>query len=408
MTILFCLIGCIVSNAQMVLKGRITASDSNKPIIAANVFLSNTSVGTLSNENGEFTISPFPSGRFDLVISYIGYETYIINVLSNELPQSLPVVLKPKVMELKEVIVESFEKNGWEKWGSLFIENFIGTSSFANECKLVNKDAVRFRFNKKGNTLNAYADESLLLENKALGYLLKYELIKFEYNFTERILFYQGYPHFEDIETDKKSKQRRWNRNREEAYYGSLMHFMRSLFRNKLIENGFEVRKLYMVTPAEKNRVKAIYQSGMKGASSNGTFVIGQSFPKIDNTDSIAYYRKVLQHPEELSVLVNTVLPGDSIAYGIDSVTAALEFTNYLQVRFPSKLFPEEYGKPGFRTATKGPITSMIHLISGKPVAVLANGSYFSGIDLISSGYWGWWEKMATMLPFDYKSALKK
>jgi hypothetical protein len=47
--------------------------------------------------------------------------------------------------------------------------------------------------------------------------------------------------------------------NRAEAYYGSMMHFMRSLYRNKLIEEKFEVRKLIKLSSEEQKRVKAAY-----------------------------------------------------------------------------------------------------------------------------------------------------
>ena len=50
---------------------------------------------------------------------------------------------------------------------------------------------------------------------------------------------------------------------------------------------------------------------------------------------------------------------------------------------------------------------SELLLINGRPVEVLANGSYFNPEDLLSSGWWGWWEKMGTMLPFDYQPPLK-
>ena len=399
---------CDISFCQRTFTGKIIFSDTRKPVVSANIFLSNTSVGTISDENGAFIISRFPEGRFDLVISFVGYEPFITALQSNRLPANLEVVLKPKVNELLEVIVESYEKNGWDKWGSFFMENFIGSSVFANDCKLLNQGAVKFRFNKTQNTLKAYADDRLVIENKALGYGLKYELTRFEYNFTTRMLYYQGYPLFEELETGRKSLLKRWIRNREDAYYGSMMHFMRCVFRNNLIEEGFEVRKLIVLSVTEKKRVKAIYQSQINKSAAQGTTIgINKSIGN-DNGDSAAYYRKVIQQPDQMNVLINKILPGDSIAYGIDSITAGLDFTDHLQVRYAAKMFPPEYGKSALRAVSKGPITSDIFLSSGKPVAVLANGSYFEGIDLVSSGFWGWWERMGNMLPFEYWPPPKK
>jgi hypothetical protein len=46
---------------------------------------------------------------------------------------------------------------------------------------------------------------------------------------------------------------------------------------------------------------------------------------------------------------------------------------------------------------------SEITLINQRPIAIMSNGSFFLPNDLLSSGYWAWSEKIATMLPFDYK-----
>jgi hypothetical protein len=195
---------CVTLCAQTSLKGKVVTSDTHKPVVSANVFLSNTSIGTVTDENGEFSITHFPAGRYDLVVSYIGYESYVISVQSNKLPARLEISLKPKVNELKEVILEPYEKNGWEKWGTFFMENFIGMSAFAEDCKLLNKEVIKFRFSKKNNTLQAFADDRLVIENKELGYLLKYDLVSFDFDFNTRRFLYQGYPLFEEMEAKRE------------------------------------------------------------------------------------------------------------------------------------------------------------------------------------------------------------
>jgi hypothetical protein len=393
---------------QYTLRGKVIASDTRKPIALANVYLSNTTVGTITDEDGGFVIAAFPQGRFDLVVSFIGYETYSATVQSGKLPSLLEIVLVPKVNMLQEVIVEPYEKNGWEKWGQFFIEKFIGTSANAKNCKLLNKEVVKFRHNKKNNTISAFADETLLIENNALGYRLKYDLTKFEFNFNTSLFYYQGYPFFEDMETRRKRRDRKWNENRQNSYYGSQMHFMRSLYRNRLIEEGFEVRKLIKIPEAEKKRVRAIYGAQMKQAITGGQTII--SFGGFDPNlppDSVNYYRKVMQQPEQMNVLVNQLLPGDSIAYGVDSTTAGLYFTDYLQVTFPSKKIPAEYAAFA-RIPPDMPLVSELTLPGEKTINVLSNGIFFEGLDLLSLGYWAWSEKICNMLPFEYKPPKKE
>lgn len=408
--LIFCAIWFIPSSilAQQTLKGRVLAADTKQPIHLANVFLSNTSIGTVTNAEGYFTIEHFPQGRYDVVVSCIGYESFVTTIQSAQLPKTIDINLVPKVNILQEVIVEPYEKNGWDKYGRFFLDNFVGTSALAKECKLKNPETIRFRYNKKENILRAFADEPIILENKALGYILKYDLKTFEYNYSTRIFYFQGYPLFEEMETGRKRLQERWENRRADAYYGSLMHFMRSLFRNQLIQEGFETRKLIKISEEEKKRVRTLYN---KRAYTNGVgqIVVNDSILGQGNADSAAYFRKVMRQPEKMNVLIDKVLPGDSIAFAIDSLTAGLYFEDHLQVIYLYKQVPDEYVQAnGLSVRAKSPVVSEIFLTRKNTIAVLSNGSYYEGIDLISSGYWGWWEKLATMLPYDYKPPPRK
>jgi len=394
---------CFCASAQKVIQGKVLTSDSHKPIVSANVFLSNTTIGAITNENGEFVISHIPEGKFDLVVSFVGYESYVLAVYSTRLPSYLDIVLKPKFDELQEVIVEPYEKNGWEKWGDFFMQNFMGTTAFYQDCKLVNKETIKFRLNKKENILKAVANEQLVIVNNALGYRLKYDLTRFEFNFGTKIFLFQGYPLFEEIETKRDGLKKKWMRNRDDAYYGSIMHFMRSLFRNRLLEEKFEVRKLIKIPDTEQKRVMAIYQAVMKKTAASGRTFDRDLDIKANYPDSAAYYKGVLQHPENMSVLINKILPGDSIAFAIDSNTAGLAFKDYLQIVYPPKLTPVEYQKFLHKGDFFAPITSEIFLTSHRPISIVSNGNYFEPTDIISSGYWAWSEKISNMLPSDFK-----
>jgi hypothetical protein len=118
------------------------------------------------------------------------------------------------------------------------------------------------------------------------------------------------------------------------------------------------------------------------------------------NKDSAAYYEKILSQPNEFGIIGKHVLPGDSIAYAMDSVTAGLHFDNYLLVLYKKKVAPPEYRKHVMDAGSA--MTSQLALLNGRPIAIQANGSFFEPSELLSMGYWSWWEKIATMLPFDF------
>ncbi|MBA4197741.1 MAG: hypothetical protein C0459_09325 [Chitinophaga sp.] len=368
MRTVFFILFLFVSNillSQKTIKGIITASDTKQPLVAAVVFISNTTIKTITKSNGEFELNDLPVGKFDLIVSFVGYETFSQTIANNELPLQLTIKLVPRVNTLKEVIVEAFEKDGWKKWGQFFIESFIGTSDFAAICTLKNKEAVKFIRSVKTNTLRAVAYEPLKIINKALGYELQFQLEGFQYNFNSRELIYKGYPLFIELNTTKKRIEERWKRNRQYAYEGSMMHFMRSLYRNRLIEEGFEVRQIRKM-------------------------------------------KDTLGRVGKFDILINKVLPGDSIAYAIDSATAGLSFIDNLEIMYVKKNTPNDYKRTfGFSKPSLHP-TSRIELKNASYVSVFADGNYFEPVNLISYDYWSWSEKMATLLPTNYKSVPKK
>lgn len=118
------------------------------------------------------------------------------------------------------------------------------------------------------------------------------------------------------------------------------------------------------------------------------------------NRDSSAYYNHILAQDDYKNLIDKELLSGDSIAYAVDSVTAGFDFSDYLLVIYNGKKAPLEF-KQMYPKSGEAPM-SEITLINGRPVEVSANGAYFNPEDLLSNGYWGWWEKMGNTLPFDY------
>lgn len=355
--------------AQRIITGKIIDFNTKQALPSASVFLANTSAGTNTNSAGEFKLEIAGSGRYNLVVALIGYETYATEISLQENLTGLKIELKPQVAELEEVIVGNYDKNGWEKWGVFFMEMLIGNTPNALNCKLLNKEAVKFSFSKKENILRAYATEPLRIENNALGFDLTYSLTQFEHNYKTRIFFYQGYPLFSEKKAKNNRQYQKWVANRKETYKGSLMHFMRSVFRNKIIEEGFEIRR-----------------------------IIRQKVPSANiklNGEPIM---------EEVDVLVNTPLNGDSIAFAIDDNTAGLQFKDYLQVVYKNKAMSPLYVRSKRNITLGDPMSAKLFMPdTSKIVSVLANGSYFFGKDILTLDYWAWSEKLSNLLPLEYR-----
>src|SRR5574343_332649 len=230
--------------AQRMITGKVIDGNTKQALPSASVFLANTSVGTSVNKAGEFKLEITGTARYNLVVALIGYETYAMEVNLQEDIAGLLIELKPRVSELEEVVVGNFDKNGWDKWGDFFMEMLIGSTPNAMNCRLLNKKAVKFFYSKKENILRAYATEPLVIENNALGFNLTYSLTQFEHNYKTRIFYYQGYPLFSEKKPRNTKQKVKWLENRKETYEGSLMHFMRSVFRNNITEEGFEIKRV--------------------------------------------------------------------------------------------------------------------------------------------------------------------
>ena len=385
------------ATSQKILKGVVLDSEKGKPVASASIFLSNTSIGTRADEQGKFSLS-IPNGKFDLIISSVGYETYSETITASQLPEFKTITLKVKADLMETVIIEPFEKDGWDKWGKFFLENFIGTSAEAKECTIKNSDVIRFRNSKKTNTLSAFADEPLIIENKALGYIIHYQLETFTYNFKSSYLIYTGYPFFEPMD-GSAIRKKKWEKRRREAYLGSMMHFMRSVYRNTIAGEGFEVRALQKIPNKEKKRVKDVYATNMKTTRrEDGTVVVSEI-----NKDSSDYYSNILRQEDYRDVIGKNLLTGDSIAYQVNQTTAGMAFENYLLIIYKHKLAPIEYRQQFPKNSTA--MMSQIVLVNQQPVEIEANGLYYNPVDLMSLGYWSWSEKIAMMLPFDYNPA---
>ena len=88
--------------------GIVSESIDGETLIGVNVLIKGTSLGTSTDEYGEYIIRRIPEGEQILIVSYIGYESIerTINVISGE-TSVINFTLKPQTIEGQEVVVSS-------------------------------------------------------------------------------------------------------------------------------------------------------------------------------------------------------------------------------------------------------------------------------------------------------------
>ncbi len=385
----FLMVISIVTIAQFKIIGKVLDRETQKPLEGISIFLSHTTNGTITNAKGDFQLEHLKPGKYELVATSLNFEDNIVSIQVSQTNEPIVISLNPTANQLKEVIVESYDENGWDKWGESFNSYFIGSPDLAKNCLFKNPDVLKFKFGSNSNKLRAFTNEKLIFENNSLGYRIIYLLSKFEIDFNNNTFLFKGYPLFEELKPSNSKQLAEWNKNRNETYKGSLRHFIRSLYNNQLVKDGFEVRKVKIVSKEEEYRVKEL---------------IKQLHSNVDR-DSLDYYTKVRNLSfDENKVTLNSILSRDSIiSNSSDPNARSLYFQENLQILYLNKRIPNGFAKtlPAYRgyelTRTD------ISLRTNSPIFIYANGNYYNGLELLTDGYWSWSEKVSTMLPSDFQ-----
>ena len=414
----FCFLS-ILSFSQDFIQGTVV-SETGKPLPKASVFIPNSTVGIYTNDKGEFALSSLPAGEFNFAVSYIGYK--VITVPVSKTSRSIKYLIKMELLdnELQAVIVRNYDKGGWKKWGDIFTSAFIGTSLYAGNCEIANKNDIRFIYSDETKQLQAFSNKPLLIDNKDLGYQVEVSLVDFSYNVDTKIVDYQTFCFFKEKDGSDKEKKA-WEKNRLKVYSFSLLHFMRSVYAKSLEREGYQISLIERKSNTEKQRVQGLYRKVFEHIS-DSLKLSRQKTPDINSLveksfvrDSLKYYKTIVAQPDEMQKISKQKAGFDDIAKEEDSITVKLDCKNYMQVIYTRSKEPEEYlayrsdkiklsGTADLfnESVTRlNPITEL-NLQQKIPVEINENGS-FTNVDLYMNGFWGWWEKLATKLPYEYE-----
>jgi hypothetical protein len=199
---------------------------------------------------------------------------------------------------------------------------------------------LRFHYNPKRRKVTVSAFEPLIIVNQALGYTIEYRLENFSYNLSTDAFTFYGHPFYRKMTPRDSIQQQDWESNRQLAYLGSILHFMRSLYKGRLREEGFivghEVR-----SPNRKKHTKTVY-----------------------NYDSL-----VIINPDQ---------------------SRSFNFIGDFTVSYSNA----DFGIPYTR--------SVLELLSPVSIRIKENGSYFPLLSLFMQGSWAKTQTVGNIVPIDY------
>jgi hypothetical protein len=348
--LLLALFSALLSFAQGTISGTVVDAETKLPLEGASVFAQNTTRGTMTDKEGAFRLH-LEKGGYEINITFTGYVSRTLNVEVTG-DRTFNLELQKGDNTMGEVIIRNSNEvaDGWQKYGDFFLKHFIGATPNADSCVLLNPEALKFLYFKRNDRLKVLATEPLQIQNKALGYNLRYELDSFVHFFTANLNSYRGKCLFLPMEGDA-SQQASWGKARRESYDGSRLHFLRSYYDSTLAKEGFTV-DLYTEASSTK-------------------------FGRLKN-------------------------PYDTAYYFFDDSTANAELW------FPAKAsitYNKKAPEKRYLEQTKLPLDVPIQISYvdlTDAILIKVNGYFTEQKSWLNQGYWSW-KNLADQLPYDYE-----
>lgn len=254
--------------AQATLAGTVTDALTGEPVAFATVYLDGTSKGEVTQDDGRFTLTgvALPAS---LVVSHLNYRNQTIALKATGAPLNIRLAPAEEMLAGVEVTDLNLRQETLAEFKSLL----LGTDEWAQKAAILNDEVLRFDrdyrertvevnndymrnllvsrdrpdgrwsldrsqyFYEEAANLKAVSNGPLVIRLPHLGYTLRMDLTGFEAEYRSGRRAYLGTFFFAP---DARIKARH-RKNRERAFWGSAMHFARSLLANDLAGNGFKV-----------------------------------------------------------------------------------------------------------------------------------------------------------------------
>lgn len=366
-----------------VIKGTIL-NDAEQKIANANIYIDGTKIGTTSKEDGSFILNLPSKNSGNIVFQKENYETFTTPV-SEVLNKTLKVILL-KSNDIEEVRIIPYTEDAYKNYINYFLNNFIGYDR--ENVRIKNQRSLKFAYDKKNRILKVKAPKTLIIENKNLGYQIEYNLINFSADFDAKMTNYTGTSFFKETKNVDKIKLNRMN-----AYDGSMLHFFRSIYNNKISEDKFVVNHVVKVpnpkypTDEELKTLKDFAET-VKTAKVS---IIPENISDISQ-------RKNSQKPYALAIIKTLIPDSDYVKRNGEEVL--FSFKDMLQVNY-QKYYYELKGKEFIQRKNSVVISSFLHP-EGETFEVSKDGNISNPDLLITEGDFSK-NKIENMLPLDYQ-----
>ncbi|WP_235526160.1 carboxypeptidase-like regulatory domain-containing protein [Pedobacter sp. Leaf216] len=367
--------------------------DQKDGLPGASIYLSGYKIATVADNDGRFKLANLKPGSYDILVQLIGYLPYSKSVIISDKSVQVELVLKENVAQLEEVVIRADPNR--QKYINQFKEFFIGKTPNALQCKILNPQVLNVDFDITKSTLTVSTTEFLVVENKALGYRLKF-------------IYYSGHPFFEELKASA-AKKKKYIAAREIAYYGSSQHFFRSLYANKTQEEGFIINKMIKVPNPNRYPEYIINTNLEKIKAVPEKTGIRQNKGKID-TALFNFWMKQKEMPKTIDRFSRAEVLTDTLVHYFNQNLKYLSYTDALLIQYTKEKESLAYSNTGFwifRPLDVPENEISVANLTGEGVRFYENGGIYDSRSLLYEGFWAY-EKVADMVPMDYVPLPKK
>ena len=218
--------------------GVVKDSETGETLPYCNVFLNNTTIATVTDVEGKFTLSGLEPGPVEIGFSFMGYVAETRKLTLN--PGGISTVnlsLKPFDQELSDVEIKASRDKVWERDLRKFQNLFLGNDEIAALSTIQNPWAIDFSEGAEKGIFLATAIQPIEIENNHLGYKISFDLKEFFDSPTNyRIV---GAARFEEMKPESEIQRSTWENNRAEVYKKSPMNMFRAMISGKQEQEGF-------------------------------------------------------------------------------------------------------------------------------------------------------------------------
>jgi hypothetical protein len=363
----------------------IVKDEKNTPLQSVTVFIDGSNKYTMTDLNGHYSFGSIEPGTYRVATSMVGRgsERLMVIVLNKSVTADL--VMKPKPIELNEVVIGTDSRRN--EMLRIFTNKFLGVTENAQSCTIINPKIIEFTTNK--SILLATTPDFLIIENKNLGYRIKYLLKIFRYDRAFSLTSYTGDCIFEELPGSTRQKKK-WIENRRNAYRGSFMHFLRSLYAGNTREQGFKCYAFIdsAKTPTVSDELIDMSQYVTRIDSNFIRLAFTKKF-KVDHISTKALaVKRSSQGTEVVKFFGDTTGVPDSVKKGISLIVPKSEKERRLMAA-------------SFLASHRGNDAGVVKLYLNFTV-VDRNGNYMDYRSFLLEGLWNELQ-MGDRLPFTYQ-----